>query len=413
MTQIEAIYAKPGVSAFFFDDQRAIADGANSDGFAYKGQPATPRFNQIREPGEALLVAIELDDGSVVYSDCAAVQYPSVGNRDQLFHADEHVSTVEELVANKLVGREVDEFSTNEAALMSISDSLHTAVEYGVSSALLKAAATARNEQMFEILADELGTQPATEPVDIFGQTGDARYRKADKMIMKGVDVLPHGLFNSIEKVGHDGEKLKKYVEWLSTRVQEIGKEKYNPRFHIDLYGMVEKIVGSQEINPSVLDYFEELAEAVAPYRLQIEEPFMRSSRAKQITTLQRLRQKLSDADVPVRIVADEWCDSLEDIKAFVDAGAADLIQVKTPDLGSIKKSGQAVQYCKSTDVNAYLGGTCNETEHTAKVSAHVALGTNAEQILAKPGMGFDEGHMIISNEMQRALISHRMRANN
>ena len=33
-----------------------------------------------------------------------------------------------------------------------------------------------------------------------------------------------------------------------------------------------------------------------------------------------------------------------------------------------------------------------------------VAMATQPDQILAKPGMGVDEGYMIVYNEMQRVL---------
>jgi methylaspartate ammonia-lyase len=81
---------------------------------------------------------------------------------------------------------------------------------------------------------------------------------------------------------------------------------------------------------------------------------------------------------------------------------------VKTPDLGSIQRSGEAVRYCEGTDVRAYLGGTCNETVTSARACAHVALATDAFQVLAKPGMGFDEGYMVVENEMRRALARDR-----
>lgn len=411
MTRIEGVYAEPGVASFFFDDQQAIADGAVPDGFSYEGVPQTPGYNRIREPGEALLVDIELSDGRIVRGDCAAVQYSGVGNRDPLFRADEYVSIVEETIAETLVGREAESFAANEAVLTSLSEDLHTAIEYGVSGALLQAAAETRGQRMYEVLADELGTQPASEPVDVFGQSGDARRRQADKMIIKGVDVLPHGLFNSIEKMGKDGENLVEYLKWLSGRVEQLGADEYQPRFHVDIYGMLDRIYGAPYDRPELIDYFQQLTEAAAPYQLQIEEPVIAESRHEQINALAQLREGLKQADVPVEIVADEWCDDLDDIKAFVDARAADLVQVKTPDLGSVADSGRAVRYCQDTDVDAYLGGTCNETDHTARVSAHVALGTDARQVLAKPGMGFDEGHMIVTNEMRRALATKTRRA--
>ena len=48
------------------------------------------------------------------------------------------------------------------------------------------------------------------------------------------------------------------------------------------------------------------------------------------------------------------------------------------------------------------MGGTCNETERSAQVTAHIAMARGAAQVLAKPGMGVDEGMMIVGNEMAR-----------
>ena len=80
------------------------------------------------------------------------------------------------------------------------------------------------------------------------------------------------------------------------------------------------------------------------------------------------------------------------------------MIQIKTPDLGGINNSIEAVIYCNQEGVDAYLGGTCNETNRSAEVCAHIAMATSPIQYLAKPGMGVDEGYMIVFNEMSRIL---------
>jgi methylaspartate ammonia-lyase len=54
--------------------------------------------------------------------------------------------------------------------------------------------------------------------------------------------------------------------------------------------------------------------------------------------------------------------------------------------------------------MGAYLGGSCNETNRSGEVCAHIAMATSPAQMLAKPGMGVDEGFMIVWNEMQRIL---------
>jgi len=405
--QITDIHATPGYAGFFFDDQRAIKAGASQDGFTYEGEPVTDGFDAIRQAGESLLVEVELTDDTLHRGDCTAVQYSGAGGRDPLFRADRYAPVVENDVADALAGRDATAFLENADTLETLQvegTQLHTAIRYGVSQALLEAAAAATNTTKTDVLADALGTEPATKPVPVFGQSGDNRYANAEKMFIKGVPVLPHALINSTEKIGDDGETLLEYVAWLTDRAEQLGPEGYQPRFHIDVYGMIGELFGPPYDRDEVLAYFGALEEAAAPYPLQIEGPMDSGSRAAQIESMCELREGLATAGVGVDIVADEWCNTLEDVRAFVDAEAADLVQIKTPDLGGVHRSGQAVRYCEGADTRAYLGGTCNETETSARVCAHVALATDAAQVLAKPGMGFDEGYMIVENEMRRTI---------
>ncbi|EMA23034.1 methylaspartate ammonia-lyase [Haloarcula amylolytica] len=408
--RIEDVRTVPGLSGFFFDDQQAIKDGATQSGFAYDGQPVTEGFDRIREAGEALIVEIELADGSIATGDCAAVQYSGAGGRDPLFRAEKYRPVVEGPVADALRGQDATQFGANATMLEEMNaqrsggDQLHTAVRYGVSQALLNAAAQARGVTPTDVLADTYDTEPATSPIPVFGQSGDERRTNAEKMLIKGVPVLPHGLFNSVEKVGENGEGLRDYLAWLSDRATALGPEPYSPRFHVDVYGILGKVFGPPYDRTEVTDYFETLREAAAPYPLQVEGPMDAGGRAEQISRMAELRGGLADAGVEVDIVADEWCNTFEDVQAFVDAEAADLVQIKTPDLGGIQRSAEAVLYCEGTDTRAYVGGTCNETVTSARACAHVALATDAAQVLAKPGMGFDEGFMVVTNEMRRAL---------
>jgi len=408
--RIEDVRTVPGLSGFFFDDQQAIKDGATQSGFAYDGQPVTEGFDRIREAGEALIVEIELADGSIATGDCAAVQYSGAGGRDPLFRAEKYRPVVEGPVADTLRGQDATQFGANATMLEEMEaersggDQLHTAVRYGVSQALLNAAAQARGVTPTDVLANTYDTEPATSPVPVFGQSGDERRINAEKMLIKGVPVLPHGLFNSVEKVGENGEGLRDYLAWLSDRATALGPEPYSPRFHVDVYGILGKVFGPPYDRTEVTDYFETLREAAAPYPLQVEGPMDAGGRAEQISRMAELRDGLADAGVGVDIVADEWCNTFEDVQAFVDAEAADLVQIKTPDLGGIQRSAEAVLYCDGTDTRAYVGGTCNETVTSARACAHVALATDAAQVLAKPGMGFDEGYMVVTNEMRRAL---------
>ena len=48
MKIIDVVCSK-GRTGFYFDDQRAIKQGAKHDGFCYVGEPVTPGFHSIRQ----------------------------------------------------------------------------------------------------------------------------------------------------------------------------------------------------------------------------------------------------------------------------------------------------------------------------------------------------------------------------
>jgi len=407
MMKIMRVLCAKGRTGFYFDDQKAIKAGAQGDGALYIGEPVTEGFSRIRQAGEAISVMIVLEDGQIGWGDCAAVQYSGAGGRDPLFLSETFIPLIENHVAAQLVGRQADSFRqlAGEIDTMAVEGKrLHTAVRYGVSQAILDAVAKAQGLNMCDVIAKEYGTKVQETPLYIFTQSGDDRYNNIDKMIMKAADVLPHGLFNSVLKTGKEGEKLLEYVRWLRKRVLDHSPyEGYHPVFHIDVYGTIGQIFGDDQYERTAI-YLETLSKAAKPFRLRIEGPMDSGSREKQMQDLRGLREVVDRMGVEVELVADEWCNTLEDVIYFADNKAGHMIQIKTPDLGSIHNTIEAVLYCQKLGIGAYQGGTCNETDRSAQVCVHCALATRADQILAKPGMGVDEGFMICYNEMNRVL---------
>ena len=407
MKIIDVICAKAR-TGFYFDDQRAIKMGAKADGSAYIGTPVTPGFTAVRQAGEAISVLLVLEDGQIAHGDCAAVQYSGAGGRDPLFLANDFIPIIEKHVKPMLIGREADSFRKLAGEAESIlvdGKRLHTAIRYGVSQAILDAVAKANHKMMCEIVADEYGLTVSETPIPVFTQSGDARYDNADKMIMKGAAVLPHALINNVQtKLGENGEKLLAYVEWLRDRILALRtSEDYLPVLHIDVYGTIGAWLGNDNY-AAMADYIEKLGKAAKPFHLRIEGPMDSEEHEKQIVDLSNLTKLIDERHIDVELVADEWCNTLEDVIEFTDRHAGHMAQIKTPDLGGIQNTIEAVLYCKAHGMGAYQGGTCNETDRSAQVCVHAAMATQPVQILAKPGMGVDEGFMIVYNEMQRIL---------
>lgn len=407
------VVCSAGKTGFYFDDQRAIKAGAGHDGMFYLGETVTPGFETIRQSGESISVQLILEDGQVAFGDCAAVQYSGAGGRDPLFLAKDFIPVIEKEIAPKLIGRDLNNFKTlaEEFDSMQVEGKrLHTAIRYGITQALLDAVAKARKVTMAEVIQADYNTGLEITKRPIFTQSGDNRYMNADKMIIKGADVLPHALINNVkEKLGEHGEILLDYVKWLRDRIlaKRVNPE-YYPIFHIDVYGTIGAAFNCDTVK--MADYIATLVEAAKPFKLRIEGPMDVEDRDKQIEALAALTAEVDRRGIEVELVADEWCNTLEDIKLFADKKAGHVVQIKTPDLGGVNNIADAILYCNKVGIGSYCGGTCNETNRSAEVTTNIGMACGALQVLAKPGMGVDEGFMIVFNEMARveALVNRR-----
>jgi methylaspartate ammonia-lyase len=417
---------------------------------------------------EAVSVGLVLDNSQVAWGDCVAVEFSGKAGRHPVFRAEEGLVTIQRTVASALQGREITSFrelatevdalvesvetsrslppsqgnhgpgglsrrdlltapvrllhpelrrrdaeglqpAQEETERVTVERRLHTAIRYGVSQALLQAVALTRGVTMAEVIADEWDLPLPDASVPIHAQSGGERCHNADKMIVRRVASLPHALVDNIpEQLGQDGTELTRYARWLKARIQELGGEDYRPTVHLDVHGALGQICENNL--GRVLGQIYRLEQVVQPYSLRVECPVVMESRKAQIAAMKTLRDYVRFRKMNVQLVVDEWANTLDDIRAFVEAQAADMIQIKMPDLGSVHNSVEAVLACKAGGVGAFLGGSCAETDLSARVAVHVALATRPDLIMAKPGMGVDEGIMLVQNEMARTLACNRAR---
>lgn len=402
-------------TGFYFDDQKAIKQGAGHDGFMYVGNPATPGFTGIRQAGEAISIQLVLEDGTIGYGDCAAVQYSGAGGRDPLFLASDFIPFIEEKIKPMLIGEDVSSFRSlaeKYDKLIVEGKRLHTAIRYGITQALLSATANAKRITMAEVIRQEYNVDgDVYSPIPVFTQSGDDRHDNADKMIIKGADVLPHALINHVDtKLGKNGEILLEYIAWLRDRILQHRTDKnYSPVFHIDVYGTIG-LAFNYDVE-KMFNYLLKCEETAKPFAIRIEGPIDTGDQAGTLHYEKVLTKMLNDCGSKLQIVADEWCNTLEDIKLFANEKAGHVLQIKTPDLGGVNNVAEAIIYCNEMGVGSYCGGTCNETDQSAKVTTNIAIACRALQCLAKPGMGVDEGFMIVKNEMNRVIASANSRS--
>ena len=405
--KVKDVICAAGRSGYMHRDLLAIKSGKGKpNGSLYEGAPMSPGFTRIIEPATIISVMLVLEDGQVAFGDCADVILAGVAGRDPAFNAKGHIDYVRGEVADALRGRDVSSFKANAGEMDRYTwagERLHTAIRYGVSQALLHATALSHKQTMAEVIAREYGCTISTVPIPILASCHKDDAGQLDRVILKRVELLPHASFQIVsEHVGLEGEKLAAFVRRVATRVKEIGDADYHPRIHVDLYGTLGELF-SMDVG-RLADYLGRLRQESGAYKLLVESPMIAKTQEEQIAKFRTLRELLESKGIDVGLIADEWCNTLPDIRLFAEAGAADFVQIKTPDLGSIHNTIEAVLYCKSHGMGACLGGTANETDHSTRISCHMGLACQPDFMLSKPGLGADEALMIQTNEMARTL---------
>ncbi|KAK6511390.1 hypothetical protein TWF481_000306 [Arthrobotrys musiformis] len=403
-----------GLSGYFVKDLQAVRQSPQYNPLGDDNiLPQTPGFKSIVQAGQIISILLHLPTGGVAVGDCVDVIFSGAASRDPLFVADEHLGILESVVRPWLLGCDISSFRKNGEKVNSGSlglykrCKLHSAIRYGLTQALLAATAQFHGCTIAEIISHEWGTPISNRPIDILASCHRNDTLQLDRMIMKKASLLPHASFVHVSDIGPNGSTLMDYVRFVAGRVRMRGSTGYWPRLHFDVYGTLGDLF--PQLN-QLAAFLDKLAHAAQPYDVLIESPIIASSKAEQIRRLGELRTLLVQNSIRVKTVADEWCNTLEDIKEFADAGAVDYVQIKMPDLGGIDNSIEAVLYCGAKRTGCCLGGSANETEISARITAQVALATSPDFLLSKPGIGADEGLTILTNEMLRGIALTKRR---
>lgn len=400
--KIRKLHAVPIQGFYYSEDIAALQHTPISESQRWSTPGKSPGFQTIREIAQGVSLGLELEDGTIHWGDAVSVSYSAKAGRDQVFRSDSAQESIKQHLAPRVEGVCVESF--RELADAADGLPLHRAIAYGWTQGLLRAVAHVHRIPMARVLTREWGLPEDLSPVPLQGSCGNNRYDGADKMIVNRLAALPHSQVDTIPtQLGMDGGPLREYARWLAKRIPELAGGDYRPTIHLDVHGSIGRIFS--ESTPRITDYLIALESDCAPFGLRVESPVVLSSRENQILKCGELRTALAQRKSRVRIVADEWANTLDDIRAFARARSVDMIHIKMPDLGGLHQSLEAVLECRSQQVDSLLGGSCIETEIAASASIHLALASRPTAFLTKPGMGIDEAIALAKNEMARAAI--------
>lgn len=420
----------------------------------------TAGFRAVREVAEVVSIGLELDTGMVAWGDCVSTAQgprldPVTGEAwtVPLFRAAAGLQTIRQVVGPWLEGRALTSFrelatgvdglreevmgtrsrvttpppdkeglsrralltaparvlkaargdEASDTEQVRVERALHPAIRYGISQALLRAVAWTQGVTMAEVIAGEWALPRPGAAVRIHAQSGHERHFDAERMIVRRVASLPHATVDDLRgQVGAEGAELSRYLRWLAQRIGQLGGRDYRPAIHLDLNGALGRIYDNQP--GKMLGQLHTWELAAEPYLLRVEDPVILDSRASQLEAMAQLLEYVHFRKMGVQLAAGAWATSPGAAQAFLEAGAADMIHIKMPDFGSLHGAVEAVLACKEAGIGSLLGGSAAETDLSARVSVHVALATQPDLILAKPGVGVDEAVSVVKNEMARVL---------
>jgi methylaspartate ammonia-lyase len=404
--KIGNVLAAPGAAAWYSTDLEAVRRGARTDkiGLIFQDPPVSAGFTSVRQPAQAVCVMIVLDNGHIAYGDCVATTFPGQNDKDRQVSSHQIVALVEHEIAPLLIGCDAAAFRENDDMLVeksSVTRTIGPAVLYGLSQALLSAAAIARQCPMANILASDWSTEISRELRPLNLQTGPDWARGIDKIILRrGASIHtrnPHNprMFAALpEALGYINERLKK-----------LAPSDYRPMVHMGLYGLPGTIFNFDE--EKICDHLRELERIIAPYTLLASDVVEMKTRDLQIENLAGLRSRLKDAGSKVALMAETFCLTVDDHIAFKQAGAVDYQKIRPLDVGSFGSMMNIAAIRKAKvqrNPKFYLAGSATETDISARARAHLGMAIGADLVLAGPGMGVDEAHSIMSNEMGRIL---------
>jgi len=397
--RIAQVLASAGVAASYCSDQRAIAQGAPIDGLFVGGEPVLPGFRSPREVPEVICVMLVLEDGQVGVGEGSSVIYPSRAGVDPPARSAELVPIVRDVLAPLLEGKSVDTFRAlaEEAEAVRVNGQrMHSALRWALSTALLDATALARRRTKAEVLADEWGVQPAESMPPLLGQSGQDWDISLDRIIMRRIDAY------------HRATHHKRMWDEHPAAIQKMRDRaaKFAPGFMLDIQLDINGFAGRELDNDTdrivgLMADFEALAD---PLRILFASPVEMPDRPGQIAKMAEIRRGMQARGLKSLLIADYFCATPEDHRAFAEGGAGDYHMVHSPTIGSVVGTMDVMVDLKQRGIKSFLAGSGSSTDISGINVAHLAVAGSPELLQLSPGPGIDTPHSIAVNEIQRIL---------
>lgn len=274
--------------------------------------------------------------------------------------------------------------------------SLHPAVRYGVSQALLAAVARARGVTPGDVIADEYNLPgPATavpllSTVGTVDATAVACAHRVAALSIRWPGDHPE------EELGRNNGRLQGYLRRLTEYLARTAGEGYRPAIHLDVGGGLGALYDGNA--GKLLGAFYGLERVAAPHPLYVADPVRMDGRDEQIARMAELKNFIALRDLSLRLAAGAWIDSPAGAAAFLEAGAADLLHLDVVRLGGVHPTVEIALAAREQGLGVLL------QSHGDAAVAHVALALRPTFLSTGPDYEDGRGIAAFHNEIVRTL---------
>jgi methylaspartate ammonia-lyase len=389
-----------GLGGYYFEDLEHVRAHRTPVSERYHTATTHQRFPYVRTPAPVIGVGLKIEDGRIFFGDSVAVSFSGKSGRAIAGSQEDLESWFKNDFSSWIKTQEISSWIDLERNFINKFPATPAFVRYAVSQALVGASSAIHNQPPAVLMARELGRPLAKSPIPSHGSSGADFGATVDRMLARRIPFLPQGQFEDLDaQIGSNGKQL---VVWIREFVNRAKRFNYQPTLTLDFHGALGVLCEND--SRKVAQLIATLCDAAKPLNLHVESPIVGLDLADHATKLARLRQDLAMLGTKVAIIADEWANENSDIAHLITSRSVDGIHIKCPDTGTLSECAVAIDACRSQGIFVILGGSCTETDISARLSAHLAMATQPDALLIKPGMGFDEAYAMLTNEMARIL---------
>lgn len=373
-----------------------VVDSRHQEAGVYSSYDADLAITALRQRVVPLLEGRSLDDFQALMASVDAFRETAVITRQP---SEEQSGVISR--RGFLTGKLQSDLSREQ---ITVTRPFHPAIRYGVSQALLSALAWVRGQTLTEVIAAEYNLPLSLSPPSLHLDIGADELTPDASILSNPIQSLGYSLsgHNPRKQFGPNGERLQRFVRQLTNLLDSVTEPSYCPALHLDVSGGLGQLFDNDA--GRILGVLYGLEQVAKPYQLRVTDPVLLADPQMQRALMRQLMDYTRMRRLNLELAASKSINTLADVEAYVEAGAAHMLELSFSRLGSVHQVIQAIRTCHHRKVAVLLRDNFATAVATPPLACHVALAAQPALIAATWKSRERQDLTVLYDEMARTL---------